>query len=514
MLIPLMTTLSGRGQISPLLNSFSDEALTSYFDPQPVNLIDGTEAFTSDTGQFTKYTETSAGTFTVTGGVGRIVHNSGVNTNRNDIVTVTSSSFTMPCAFVSIEVPTNAVQSSGYDNLGVGLVKDANNFLFASLDRAGSFARIQIKVSGTSTFKGTVTHSWSAPFEFALSLVGNSACIWVKSAGIWTYLTGVDLTEYDFRTAGNLTNWKAGFTLASQNDATWDFDNLKWGRFGGVGIRDMTIATNEDGSVYEDSGSIYFSATLPDPRGAAYAGILKMDMSDLSYEQTGALMVNRSSKVHTDLVPHIIKTSSGSRVVIATWGNGFGGTLQVLYKNEALVDLLNGSHVVSSMTALSLPGSLSGSYGQYDAMLAYDTTNGRWLITYTITSDTSFAGSPFYAALAYSTDLITWTQIGSPDSGHQGYEGTKLCLIAGQYWVTAGGPAGSGNSSRVYDASFTFRGSLDATFAGGSDTQPHAMLFGFGDKNYVLSFDNTRYSVTNANFTWGQPTLQSDTRFM
>lgn len=498
-------------ELTPLQFRFYPLTIPAYAEPQPANLIDGTEAFVSDTGQFTKYTESTAGTFAVASGVGTITHAGGANANLNDIITITASSFAMPDIFCSIKIPAISVTSAGYDNTGVGIVKDANNFLFASIDRVAQNARIQIKIGGTSVFKGSAFPTIAAPFELGLSLVANAAALWLKVAGVWTFIMGANITEYDFRTAGNLTGWKAGFTLASRDNATWDFDDLTWGRAGGHGMRDMTLVTNEDGTPYLDSGSVYFTATIAHPVGGvdgSHTGVFKLNMSTFAYQQTGAIMVSRSGSIYNDQAAHIIVNADATqRLLIATWGNGFSGSIQILYKATAS-DLLHGSNVVSSMTQLSVPGLTTGSYGAYDPMLVYDTNNARWLLAYTITQNTNFSGSPFYPADAYSTDLSTWTAIGA-DTGHFGYEGTKLLLCRKSYWITAGGQL---VQPRVYDAaSLTFQGTLDGTFSGGTDTQPHAMVFPYLDKMYLLTFDNTAYG-TGA-FTWGQPSLQISERF-
>lgn len=498
-------------ELSPVEMSFSALSIDSYFDPQPVNLIDGTELFTSDAGQFTKYTEGTAGTFTATGN-GQILHNSGAGTNRNDIITITAGSFSMPQAFVGIDVVSIPVTSTGYDNSGVGLVKDANNFVFASIDRAGSLARIQIKIAGVNNFLGSIAHAWAAPFKIGFSMVGNSVYLWEDTGTGWVKVMGADVSAYyDFRTTGNLTGWKPGFTLASQNNATWNFDNLKWGRFGGVGIRDQTMVTNEDGTPYIESGRVYFSATLPDPGGTASCGVFRFDMATYDYEQMATIMVERGGKVYNDLIAHIIWYANGDRrLLMNTWGNGFGGDIQVLHKLETTLDLISGSNVVASMTQLSLPGLTTAAYGAYDAMLAWDVANSRWLIGYTITPDTTFAGSPFYAAAAHSTDLSSWTAIGA-DTANDGYEGTKLVFVDNAFWILAGGPAGSGNSSRVYTQNMTFVGSISATFSGGADTQPHPTMWPYQNYVYLVSFNNTKY--LSGNFTWGQPTLQRSARY-
>lgn len=507
---------AGGPEASPLDMVFNGITIADYFDPQPSNLIDGTEVFTSDTGQFTQYTEGTAGTFSIVSSTGQIAHTAGAGANLNTIETITAGSVSIPNAFVSVDLVSSAVSSTGYDVMAVGLVNDGNNFVIAAWDRVASVIRIQVKVSGTNTNLASVgSQTWSAGSKLAMSLVGTSVCTYKDTGSGWVYVGGADIAAYyDTKVSGNLSGYKPGIMLASQNDSTKTYDNLTWGRFGGVGMRDHTIVTNPDGTVYDDgSGYIYFSATSPDPRGDAYASVFKIDPVALDYEQTAAIMIDRGGNIQNDLVPHIIRSGSDSRIVIGTWGNGFGGTIEVLHKLETGVDLTSGTHTVSSMTALSLPGHGGSSYGEYDAMLVWDSDASRWMLAYTITSNTNFIGSPFYAALAHSTDLSSWTQIGSPDTGNTGYEGTKLVRARGEYWVVAGGPAGNGNTTRVYDAvTFTHHGAIDAGFFGGSDTQPHSAVFAYGNYFYCLSFDNTRYG--SASFTWGQPTLQRSERYI
>lgn len=286
---------------------------------------------------------------------------------------------------------------------------------------------------------------------------------------------------------------------------------MKFGRHGGVGIRDMTIVTNEDGSPYlPTSNTTLFTATIPDARDQAYAGVFELNMDDYSYRQVGALMVERGGKLYNDLVPHIIYYPSGNRrVTIGTWGNGFGGSIEVLHKLETSQELLSGTKIISGMTQLNLPKSGSAP-GCYDPMLVYDSGNSRWLIAYAMTQRTDFSGSPFYAAAAYSTDLTTWTSIGI--DSETGYEGTKIVKAAGDYWIMAGGPAGMSNSSRVFDSAMTYVGPLTAVFEGSTDTQPHPMVFPYESRQVLLTFDNTKYA--SRDFTWGNLLVYEAARYI
>ena len=193
---------------------------------------------------------------------------------------------------------------------------------------------------------------------------------------------------------------------------------------------------------------------------------------------------------------------------MATWGNGFGNALDILHLLTT-TEILSGAHVLQSMTTLNLPEQGS-SPGVYDPMLMYDDADSRWLIGYTLTEDTGFSGDPFYFALAHSTDLSSWTLI-DYDDANNGYEGTKVLVTTEGIWFTVGGPAGSGNSSRVFDKSGAYQGSLDIVFSGGTDTQPHAMIFPHETYQYCLSFDDTRYN--SGVFSWGDVRIYRADRY-
>lgn len=500
-------------EIEPHRMSFSGATTLSYFDIAPSGLNDFLETFGS-TGTFTRYTESTQGTFTVSSNVGSVAHSG----SQNDIIVETSgTNVTLPQFFVSVDVPSIPTPNgTSYDNAGVGIVKDANNFLFASIDRVNSLARVQVKIGGSNTFVGSTSHSFTAPFSIGMGLNGNQVDVWLKSGGTWSRLTGSSVSAYyDFTTNGNLTGWRAGFTYASGGTGTWNFANLSCGRYGGVGIRDMTAVTNPDGSPYTSGTKVYFTATVAFPTGNSCCGVFTLDTSNNAIAQTAAIMVNRGGKAYQDTASHIMAYSNGDRrLTISTWGNGFGGSLLLLhslYTSGSIPDILTNNASLLTVASLTVPLSTSG-VGAYDPFLVYD--GSLYWLAYSITNNTNFTGNPFYAALATSSNLTSWTLVGA-DSANNGWEGTKILKANKKYWVLAGGPAGSGNSSRIYDATMTYVGALPgASFSGGSDTQPHPMVFADPDGKHqtLLSFNNTRYT-TGTTFTWGQPTVQKSPRF-
>lgn len=478
---------------------FSETDNITYFDVQPSALISVNEPFNSDTGQFTRYTENTQGTFTVSGGQATIVHPAG---GHNDII-VEGADIGMPQVMVQIQMVSRSGSPSGFDNIGVGIAKDANNFIWAGYDAVNHEVRIQTKIAGVNNFNAPVTVTYTAPFTLGLSIVANSATVWVDTGLGWTVATSYTLTPRINMKTANLTGWKGAFTMATPGNSTWVFDNFKVGRFGGVGLRDFTTVCIEDGSPVITANVVQLVTTAVDPQGTGYMGVFSLNLVSKVITQDSVIMIDRGSAIQNDLAGHIIKYGNGDRrLFVSTWGNGFGGVLQVRHKLET-AELLSGSHVVSGTTALSLAVNPVGG-GNYDPFVAK--SGSTWLVGYAVTDDTTFAGSPFYASLDTSPDLVTFTNVGN-DSANKPYEGTRLLKAAGAYWVLAGGAT----TSRIYNSSMTFIANVNAAFHGGSDTQPHPLIFPFGSKQMLVTFDNSKYA--GGAFTWGHVRISEADRY-
>lgn len=504
-------SIFGRPEKGPLALTFSQTDNIDYTNMLPSGLIDLTETFASDAGQFTYFTENTGGTKSIASNKLTITHSGALN----DIVQQNAVSFSIPQLWIESQVNVTTAGTS-YDNGAVGIVKDNNNYLWCSIDRVANQIRVQIKIGGTNTFLASVSQSFSGvtSFKIALSLVGNSACCYINTGSGWVYKTGANVTTYyDFRTTGNLAGWKPGFCTANGGGTqVWAFSNLMVGRFGAVGIRDQTIVSLENGDPYfPSSGVVLFTATAVDPLGIGYLGVFRLDIATREVTQTSVIFIKRGGKSYADLSAHIIWYPNGNRrLLVGTWANGFGGSIQTLHALLTSGDILVGTNLVDTAVQITLPGQTGTLPGAYDAVCAYDSANSRWLIAYTLVTNTNFSGNPFYAAFCSTTDWSTFTLIAA-DTTHTGYEGTKLLRNNGSYYVLAGGPAGTGNSSRVYDAAMTYLGALSCTFSGGSDTQPHPMVFPYNDKQLILSFDNTKYGAVS--FTWGNIRIYEAARY-
>ncbi len=494
---------------TPLQDVFTAAYLDNPRNVYPSALIQFTDPFTSSS-SLKQFTESgfTASSLTISRGTTVVA----VSGKEESILAEASSSFSMPQLMVVNNVNLTSSTASGFNDTGVGIVKDANNYLFAIYDALNKVVLFSIKINGSKALLSTTSHTLPSSFRLGLSLVMNRGTMWVDTGSGFTALITTGLaSKYDFSVVGNLSGWMAA-TLTSENagNATWHYTGFSAGSFGTTCTRDMTLVTKEDGTPYVINGDIVtLTATCGDTVGTGYCGVFQYNLTKNTLTQTGVIMVKRGGHIYNDLSAHVIWYPNGRRkLLLSTWGNGFGGGINILY-TQTTTDILTGANVVSGMVQLNLPG-LSTGYGSYDQMLVFDASRSRWLLAYVITQNTTFTGSPFYAAAAYSPDLLTWTLIGA-DTGHQGWEGAKIINAAGTYWIAVGGPAGAGNSSRVYDKNLKFQGTLNATFSGGSQTQPHPMVFGVGSTEYLITFDNHQYGLTS--FTWGNWIVQTAQRY-
>src|SRR6185503_14092615 len=119
------------------------------------------------------------------------------------------------------------------------------------------------------------------------------------------------------------------------------------------------------------------------------------------------------------------------RLLLSGWSGASPAAPPLIYYASTTTNLLSGSHSVA-MSLLTLPGITAAPCGCYDPFLLK--VGATWLLGYTITPN--FPTEAFYPALAQSSDLVTWTAVGS-DSSRPAYEGTRVMRTRGKSWVLA-----------------------------------------------------------------------------
>src|SRR6478609_681352 len=473
-----------RNPIDLDLHGISDQQVFNFMPTALLNVNDDMSITTLT--RFTTLSEGTPQTPTISGGQMTLAHPASGDKN-------TGLQEGPDIGICQVASSVNIVSRTGnagntYENVGVGIAKDSNNFILALWRRLDNLASIQVKIGGSANFRADVSATgWTPPFEIGFSMVANSLTMWRRvPGGLWTKITSYDVTStINFKTS-SLTGWKGVFWLATQSSqsVTFVFDDFKVGRFGSVGFRDPFIVSNEDGTARFNGSVVGLTATCTDPQAAAYCGVFTLDLVSRALTQTGVIMVNRSSSIQNDNATHLIAYDDGTyRMWITSWGNsGLGAnTIQILYKNETSLNLLSGSNLVSGTTQLTMP--FTGSGGAYDASVVK--IGSTWYLAYIVGPSTP---NTFFPALASSSDLSTWSLVGM-DSNSFPYEGSRIVKLANQYWVLA---ATSG-STNVYDMTMAYQGKMNSLQVVGVNP-PHPTLVPYGQYTYQVTFDTQLYS--------------------
>ena len=392
-----------------------------------------------------------------------------------------------------------------YNVLQVGLIKDADNWLLAEWDFNADQVRISRRLSATTTDLAAVSLAEpSGEFNFAFVLNKNEASAWYDSGTGWQRITSVDLSTVDLRDPAVLATYHPTFGAASGGTTSaWAFDWFEYGYFGQLGLRDVTLVTHKDGAPYTVGGDLFFTATAAGYAGAGgggHTGVYAINLKTGVLRKTGALFVRRGAPlIYNDLPANIIYDDDiqAWRVFIATFGNGFGSTLQILhqiYRGE----ILNGVTVLRDAAALALTEDAAEDV--YDPCVVFDPVAQEWLVAYAATTDTNFAGDPMYVALDSSTDLVTFTSEWQK-SANTGFEGAKIQKVDGSYYVVSA----SKTTFRVYDRAGTYLNDLNVGTHPASATPPHATLIPLfdGDETrwFLICHDDTKFGAND--FSWG-----------
>lgn len=489
-------------EFAPLDLSFTRQAVISSFETAPEALISLTEPFASNSGQFTEGTfgADAAATFTVSGGQGTFSYGSTASNSRYCLTgpDIDFAQFWIEAEIVSFTA-TGTVR-----HVGVGVSDGANFRLSASWDKHLGQVGLRVTISGSGTTHGYTAVTLTPPFKIGMALQGRVLSVWTNSGTGWVYRSSVNLftaRSFEPRTY-TWTGVKPYFFQFSNTAVTAVFDNFRAGRFGAVGYRDFSPITDESGRAVSFAGKVRLLATGAGPLGAGTLKVLEFDPATNGTSEVGLIVVSRDSGVWDDIAAHAVKLASGNyKILLSTWGNGFGGDLHVRYL-ETASDLSTGVHVLSGTTSLKtlLPNvpnntTTGGSYDPY--MVKVGST---WYVVYTVVDPKTFVGENFYTALATTTDFSSFTGIGA-DTSQKINEGPRLIPTNSDLWVVTGGRG----EQIVYDETLTQQGTaldVDVALYNGTDTQPWPVMFSWDDEVVMLTWDNTK-GITGQNFTWG-----------
>jgi hypothetical protein len=317
--------------------------------------------------------------------------------------------------------------------------------------------------------------------EVGLALTGTHVTALTHDGSSWTARAKVDLRP---RLDTRDERWLSGL----HSDAPTA------GRFGQLGLRDVRLVSNADGTAYDAGASrVLLSATSAGPGffDTAHTSLWSLDTTTLELAHAADLCFRRPDAPGTygDHATHVLRDGDRWLVATSTWGDFDrrrpGATVGVTLA-ETTDDLTRGAHLLDTRP-LALPTEGLRSVGVWDPHLVRD--GDRWLVGF-VSAPAFFSFHPAVAS-GPSLDALT-LQAAATD--RRATEGTTLVRIADGWRVLASD--GRDNRRRlrrrypVFDLDLRETGTVAAPYP---TNIPWPTLVPVGDSWLLVAFDGTRH---------------------
>jgi hypothetical protein len=302
-----------------------------------------------------------------------------------------------------------------------------------------------------------------------LTLTGTHLTVLLREPRGWTARGRVDLRD---RLDTRDESWLAGLRTGQR----WAGPPLEApgrvlaGGFGQLGLRDVRLVTEPDGTAYRPrpDGPLLLTATSAGPGffDTAHTSVWALDPVTCDLEHRSDLFFRRPDRpgVYGDHATHLVRDGDGWIVATSTWGDfdlSQPDAAVRVTRAHTDADLLTGRHVLDTRP-LPLPTEGLRSVGVWDPHLVRD--GSRWLVGY-VSARKFFR---FHPALAEGPDLDTLTLRGVAED-RVATEGTTLARLdgpAGAWRVLASdgrdGRRGQRRRFPVLDLDLREVGALDA----------------------------------------------------
>jgi len=333
-----------------------------------------------------------------------------------------------PCAAVEAEIggPAELTWRSGDDRLtatydgwrvSLRVTTGAGPRPRASEHRSRRFGRVRRAVSG-----------------LALTLTGGHLTAFTREAGEWIGRARVDLAAADdARVDSHDPNWLAGLEVGHRGEVA----ALRAGAFGQLGLRDLRVVSESDGSPYLRDGKVLLTATSAGPGffDTAHTSVWALDPVSLALDHLSDLYFGRDGGVYADHATHLVRDGASWLVATSTWADfphdhrrradaRVGITLA---RTDA--DVLGGRHLLTS-EPLHVPTEPLDSVGVWDPHLVR--TEREWLVGY-VSARKYF---DFHPALAAGPRLDELT-LRAAATDRRATEGTTIVRLGEQWRVLA-----------------------------------------------------------------------------
>jgi hypothetical protein len=325
----------------------------------------------------------------------------------------------------------------------------------------------------TTTHRSRRSSRPEAPVEaVALTLTGPQVTAFTREDGAWVARARYDLTD---RHDVHDEDWLAGLT--GSGDET--------GRFGQLGLRDLRVVSNADGSPYVRDGRVLLTATSAGPGGfvTGHCSVWSLDPDSLELEHRADLFQRRTSMggVYGDHAAHLLRDGDRWLLATSTWGDFDRRDRPVSAQlAESTADLTRGVHVVDSRP-LALPTEGFRSVGVWDPHLVR--ADDGWLVGF-VSATRYFRFHPALAA-GPSLDALTLRAVAAD---HRQTEGTTITRLDGEWRVLASDK--QHRSYPVLDLDLRDVGTLDAAYP---TNIPWPTLFDVDGPSLLIGFNGAAY---------------------
>ena len=303
-----------------------------------------------------------------------------------------------------------------------------------------------------------------SPSRLGISLTGTHLTAWADESGSWVARARYDLVDdLDPRDESVL----AGLAVEARGTATHA------GGFGQLGLRDVRVVSDADGTPVREGGDLWLTATSAGPGffDTAHTSVWRLDPTTSELAHSGDLFFRRPDRpgVFGDHATHLVRHGDGWLVATSTWGDFEEPTTRAGRRTasglrvtlaESEDDLLRGTHVLDTRE-LPLPTDGFGSIATWDPHLVR--REGQWLVGF-VSARRFF---DFHPALASGPTLGDLSLVGTA-TDRRATEGTTLVEVDGRLVVLAsdGRDGRRGQRARfpVFDTDLTEVGVLDAPY--------------------------------------------------
>lgn len=369
-----------------------------------------------------------------------------------------------PAPYAAASVPLAAAASRGPVRLTLASGPDTLTALWD-----GRRVRLEVVAGGrASTHRSRrLARPPAAPAELALALTGTHLTVLTCDAQGWTARGRVDLRELRPGVDTRSEEWLAGLTVAAEGAAAGP---LTAGGFGQLGLRDLRLVTNANGSAYLPAGArgpVLLTATSAGPGffDTAHTSVWSLDRETLELEHRADLFFRRPDRpgAYGDHAVHLLRDGDRWLVATSTWGDfdqRRPGATVVATLAVSDGDLTTGRHLLDT-EALPLPTAGLRSVGVWDPHLVR--TAAGWLVGY-VSATRFFSFHPVVAAGPTLTSL----ELRAAATDRTATEGTTLLPTAAGWRVLASD--GRDNPRRlrrrypVWDLDLRELGSLRAAY--------------------------------------------------